>query len=410
MQLGFRSPFINLETAFPIQIVGEGSIAHHLPLYEDSGHCMAFRMQVGRSTVRFQGSISCFAPRKETMQVVEIGWIGRSFVMAAPVDGTGSQKDGKRRRKEERRIMVESFVQRYRSANEGKFPGPYLTCKEVGGSYYIIREIMQEMIHQHKASKFLDRVDFSGKQTSVQDLKPISVSAEMSVAMSKETGEDVDKYHILASEVETNLEVLPDRGHQNANVTDFRLTFDSNDQTVILQEKHLAEEPIGTSIQFDSVESMQAIPEKVLHEKEQDNNVVGEQPLPSMDANKQQKLMEFEVKIQTPDFSQNASIESQSEASNKLTSSVGTEDSNRKIRHGTSSSVPERSQGERLGYKTEITGDDRDTVKLDGDTDGTQSASENFKGSESSQQLHENTLWGNVKAFTKGIFSFWKKI
>lgn len=369
-------------------------------------------MQVGRSTVRFRGSISCFALRKESMQGVKIGWIGRSFAMAMPVDGTGSQKDGKRRRKEERRIMVESFVQKYRSANEGKFPGPRFTCNQVGGNYYIIREIMQEMIHQHKASGNLDRVDFSDKQTSIHDLKPVSVSTEMSVAMSKETGEDVEKNHTLASEVDNNQEVLLDRGHQNAHSTDFRLTCDSNDQTVILQENHLAEEPMGASTKFDSVEPMQAMPDKVLHEKEHDNNVVGEQQLPSMDANKQQKLMEFEIQIQiqTPDISENISIESQSVTSKKLTSSVGTEDSDSKTRHAPSFSVPERSQGERVGYKTEITGDNRDTVKLEGDTDESHRASENFKGSESSQQLQENTLWGNVKAFTKEFFSFWKKI
>lgn len=336
------------------------------------------------------------------MQGVKIGWVGRSFTMAAPVDGTVCQKDGKKRKKEERRIMVESFVQKYRSANGGKFPRLGFTHKEVGGCFYIIREIMQEMIHEHKASENLDTVGFSGKQTRVHDLKSISV------AMSKTTGEDVEQSNILASEVENNKEVLPHREHQNVHATDVRLICDSNDQTVIMQENHLDEESKGTSIKSNSVEPMRAIPEKVLHEKEQDSNVVGEQQLPSTNADKQQKLMEFE--IPTPDFSQNVSIESQSETSKNLTSSVGTEDSNDKTRRATSFSVPERSQGERPGYKRESTGDDCNSVKLEGDTVGTHRASGNFKGSESSQQLQENTFWGNVKAFTKDIFSFWKKI
>jgi hypothetical protein len=159
----------------------------------------------------------------------------------------------------------------------------------VGGCFYIIREIMQEMIHEHKASENLDTVGFSGKQTRVHDLKSISV------AMSKTTGEDVEQSNILASEVENNQEVLPHREHQNVHATDVRLICDSNDQTVIMQENHLDEESKGTSIKSNSVEPMRAIPEKVLHEKEQDSNVVGEQQLPSTNADKQQKLMEFEV-------------------------------------------------------------------------------------------------------------------
>lgn len=362
-------------------------------------------MQVGRSTVRFKGSISCSALRRESMLGAKIGWGGRFFVMAAPVDGTGNQKDGKKKRKEERRIMVESFVQKFRSENGGKFPRFGFTHKEVGGGYYIIREIMQEIIYEHKVSENVDTVKFSDNQTRVHDMKPISDSAEMSVRMSKASGEDVEQNNILALEVENSQEVLLHGGHQNAHATDARLMSDANGQTVTMKENLLAEESIGTFVEPKSVEPMQAMPEEVLHEKEHDNNVLGEQQLPSTSFDKQQDLMEFE--IQTPELSQNVSIESQSESSKNLTPSVGTEDSNDKTRHATSFSVPERSQSERLGYKRESTGDDYNPVKLEGDTDGTHRASENL---ESSQPLQENTVWGNLKAFTREVFSFWKKI
>lgn len=391
----------------PLQTVGWGPIVHHLPLYEEFGHFMAFRMQVGKSTVRLRGSISCSALRREPMQGLKIGWGGRFFVMAAPVDGTGNQKDGKKRRKEERRIMVESFVKKFRSANGGEFPRLGFTHKQVGGGFYIIREIMQEIIHEYKVSENVDKVKFSDKQTIVHDLKPISVSAEMSVPTSKATAEDLEQNNILALEVENNQEVLQHRGYQNDHATDVRLMSDSNGQTVIMQENLLAEESIGTFTESNSVESVQTKPEEVLHEKEHDNNVVGEQQLPSTGVDKQQGLMEFE--IQTPDFSQNVTIESQSESSKKFTPSVGTEDSNGKT-HATSFSVPERSQSERPGYKRESTGHDYNPVKLEGDTDETRRASKNLEGLESSQQLQEKTVWGNIKAFTKEVFSFWKKI
>ncbi|KAJ0764928.1 hypothetical protein HanPI659440_Chr08g0297701 [Helianthus annuus] len=45
----------------------------------------------------------------------------------------------------ERRAMLESFVNRYRAMNLGKFPSPTTAQKEVGGGYYSIKKLLQEM-------------------------------------------------------------------------------------------------------------------------------------------------------------------------------------------------------------------------------------------------------------------------
>ncbi|KAL5226195.1 hypothetical protein ABZP36_012834 [Zizania latifolia] len=55
-----------------------------------------------------------------------------------------------RKTKEERREMVESFVHTYRVSNDGKFPSVNLTHKEVGGSYYIVREIVRDIIQENR--------------------------------------------------------------------------------------------------------------------------------------------------------------------------------------------------------------------------------------------------------------------
>ncbi|XP_008661486.1 uncharacterized isoform X1 [Zea mays] len=55
-----------------------------------------------------------------------------------------------RKSKEERREMVESFINSYRASNEGKFPSVNLTHKEVGGSYYIVREIVRDIIQENR--------------------------------------------------------------------------------------------------------------------------------------------------------------------------------------------------------------------------------------------------------------------
>ncbi|XP_062202913.1 uncharacterized protein LOC133905197 isoform X2 [Phragmites australis] len=55
-----------------------------------------------------------------------------------------------RKTKEERRELVESFINNYRVSNGGKFPSVNLTHKEVGGSYYIVREIVRDIIQENR--------------------------------------------------------------------------------------------------------------------------------------------------------------------------------------------------------------------------------------------------------------------
>lgn len=46
--------------------------------------------------------------------------------------------------------MVESFIQRYQTSNNGHFPSLNLTHKEVGGSFYTVREIVREIIQENR--------------------------------------------------------------------------------------------------------------------------------------------------------------------------------------------------------------------------------------------------------------------
>ncbi|CAN7006068.1 hypothetical protein IGI04_009789 [Brassica rapa subsp. trilocularis] len=54
-------------------------------------------------------------------------------------------KPSKRLSRDDRRLVVESFVSKYRAANAGKFPTLKVTVKEVGGGYYVVRDILQEL-------------------------------------------------------------------------------------------------------------------------------------------------------------------------------------------------------------------------------------------------------------------------
>ncbi|CAH9148566.1 unnamed protein product [Cuscuta epithymum] len=73
----------------------------------------------------------------------------RTFSLVTCNNSRG-RKAGIRRSKEERKSMVETFIQKYQKSNCGNFPTINLTHKEVGGSYYIVRQIVREIIQENK--------------------------------------------------------------------------------------------------------------------------------------------------------------------------------------------------------------------------------------------------------------------
>ncbi|KAG5400559.1 hypothetical protein IGI04_015166 [Brassica rapa subsp. trilocularis] len=101
---------------------------------------------------------------------------------------------GKRTRnripKEERKTLVESFIKKHQSLNNGRFPSLSLTHKEVGGSFYTIREIVREIIQENRVLGTTDLIlqgkgddDRSQDQTLSSSLlmdpvPPLSLSPE----------------------------------------------------------------------------------------------------------------------------------------------------------------------------------------------------------------------------------------
>ncbi|KAL3523529.1 hypothetical protein ACH5RR_016363 [Cinchona calisaya] len=77
------------------------------------------------------------------------GWVGQTFALATSND-SGGRKARIRRSKEQRKAMVESFIKKYQNSNDGNFPSLNLTHKEVGGSFYTVREIVREIIQENR--------------------------------------------------------------------------------------------------------------------------------------------------------------------------------------------------------------------------------------------------------------------
>ncbi|KAL2999180.1 hypothetical protein AAZX31_09G145700 [Glycine max] len=87
----------------------------------------------------------CFSV--DPLKVQQCGW---SHAASVPSEEPEAPKGQKRVPRHERRAMVESFVNNYRAENAGKFPRISDTQKQVGGSYYVIREIIQELEYKSK--------------------------------------------------------------------------------------------------------------------------------------------------------------------------------------------------------------------------------------------------------------------
>nr|XP_043613630.1 uncharacterized protein LOC122585563 isoform X3 [Erigeron canadensis] len=84
------------------------------------------------------------------MHAARGGWLGQTYALAKFDDSFEGKKSGIRRSKEERKGMVENFIKRYQKLNNGDFPSLNLTRKEVGGSFYTVREIVREIIQENR--------------------------------------------------------------------------------------------------------------------------------------------------------------------------------------------------------------------------------------------------------------------
>ncbi|KAJ6372856.1 hypothetical protein OIU76_027229 [Salix suchowensis] len=95
-------------------------------------------------------------------------WRAKSYAASVPSHMPKSHKAQKRVSKDDRRAMVESYVNRYRETHAGKFPSISDAQKQVGGNYYFIRKIVQELEYKSKiSSSNSGNKNFSGKELPI---------------------------------------------------------------------------------------------------------------------------------------------------------------------------------------------------------------------------------------------------
>ncbi|XP_042443346.1 uncharacterized protein LOC122028567 [Zingiber officinale] len=100
----------------------------------------------------------------------------KSSAASVPSISCKSQR-GRRISKEERRALVESFVGKYRAQNAGIFPSVSKVQMEVGGSYYVIREMVQELEYNAKLASFNKVIRQPGKLEGSAQISDAAMSS-----------------------------------------------------------------------------------------------------------------------------------------------------------------------------------------------------------------------------------------
>ncbi|KAL2967635.1 hypothetical protein AAZX31_16G186600 [Glycine max] len=131
------------------------------------------------------------------------GW---SHAASVPSEEPEAPKGQKRVPRHQRRAMVESFVNKYRAENAGKFPKISDTQKQVGGSYYVIREIVLELEYESKmnSSNSVDKF-FVGKKFDESKLlttEPVNVPSG-NIEIAKESPVKDDSQSVVLDDKES---------------------------------------------------------------------------------------------------------------------------------------------------------------------------------------------------------------
>ncbi|KAK2655206.1 hypothetical protein Ddye_008258 [Dipteronia dyeriana] len=156
-----------------------------------------------------------------------IRWRGRSYAASvAPSDSPEPQRSRKRVSKEERRALVESYVNKYRAEHNGKFPSANDAKKKVGGCFYVNRMIIKELEYKSKIS------------SSNRGTENLSVGPNKKNKVTVDMGTQNELHMLAADDVEINdasEKHLGDEGAITSSVAANTLSEDIEKLTAPLQ-------------------------------------------------------------------------------------------------------------------------------------------------------------------------------
>ncbi|XAR72163.1 hypothetical protein NMG60_11018711 [Bertholletia excelsa] len=179
------------------------------------------------------------------MHAIKGGWVGQTFALANCND-SGGKKTRIRRSKEERKAMVESFIKKHQKLNNGNFPSLNLTHKEVGGSFYTVREIVRDIIQENRVlgpSRLALEEQSSGGFLEQYPQGSISIEPETGLSSSNES--HIVAHYLPGHHPGTSEELVLDSSMQCPEPEDHRI----NERQIINGSNHAVEK----NEEFDKV-------------------------------------------------------------------------------------------------------------------------------------------------------------
>ncbi|XP_074276663.1 uncharacterized protein LOC141600340 [Silene latifolia] len=118
----------------------------------------------------------------------DVAWHRRRFFSTAAVrdNPIPTKKTRTQIPKSLRKAMVHDYVTKYRAINEGKFPGVENTRNQVGGCYYTIRAILQELKYDFKDKDSV--VQPAGQRNDTSAIKE-TVDTVLTIAEAEDSGD-----------------------------------------------------------------------------------------------------------------------------------------------------------------------------------------------------------------------------
>lgn len=335
----------------------------------------------------------------------DIQWRGRSYAASLPSERPKSQNVRRRVSKDERRTMVESFVNKYRRANEGKFPTSSATHKQVGGSYYVVRNILQELESQSKASPSNIENEYSMGKELIQE------NESLPKAGTRNNGH---------SEAIDNVETISTR--------DEHLYADGELQTVTWAEKTLSEgvakcpiaghsdivQPETNLLKRDHIENSHPVYRKL----EDVNDPCSDLSDTVAAYHPNKKGIEPKGEAEEVCYSYSATTNHQKKEQAVLKCLLQSDGRNQKVERPPESLKLGSSPPRNFMIKQTVLNDKEDSNSVENEAEKCQrsSDSERYTSEISKRQNDEaefskkSTIWSSLKSFADGLVGFWRRL
>ncbi|KAI9087827.1 hypothetical protein K1719_030157 [Acacia pycnantha] len=329
-------------------------------------------------------------------------WRGWSYAASVPSDKPNSQKR-QRLSKDERRAMVESFVNKYRETNDGKFPYSKHVLKEVGGSYYVIREIIQELKYKSKLNSdnmnknLVEKDNFNvNKLGTTETVKVPSDTTETA----KDRPIQDDSQPAMLDETDAGNEHLEDKRGPQATSYDESLSREAV-ITSSPQDSH-----------FIAAESDQ-LPRETETSKENQQT-----PIDVKTEEAESSYSDFVVSDTHP---MKEDVHDISAPSSEMSGSSHSRSLDSELSDMENHMVMKKTNVEKAEYESREHDALKDHSSIDGpkltmeqvqrtsDMNGSKIDNSNRETSDA-EAPKKTSLWGNLKSFADGIMNIWKKL